>query len=240
MNQTLRVLVLSVVSVAALSGCMRMEMSLELSDHDTASGSYVMAIKEGAGEQLGATSDQEAADQLFGDLGEGIEGASVTEYNEDGYIGTKATFEDQSFAALNLDSDDMRISREGDEYVVAGTYGSNESADLGELPDDAVATLAITFPGKVVETNGTVEGNTVTWDLKQDSDDLYARGAASPDSGVPIWLWLAIGFVALVVIAGVVVLILGSRRSPGSAASAPTAAPLPQGQSFHPEDRRLD
>ncbi|WP_061963139.1 LppM family (lipo)protein [Demequina aurantiaca] len=240
MKQTLRILVLSVVSVVALSGCMRMEMSLELSDHDTASGSYVMAIKEGTGEQLGATSDQEAADELFGDLGDGIEGASVTEYHEDGYVGTKATFEDQTFADLNLNSDDMRISREGDEYVVAGTYGSGEAANLGELPDDAVATLAITFPGKVAETNGTVEGNTVTWDLKQQSDDLYARGAASGDSGMSLWLWLAIGFVALVVVAGVVVLILGSRRSPKATTPEPPAAPLPPRESFNPEDRRLD
>lgn len=234
MKSFARLGLVALVSVIVLSGCVRMQMSLELNEDDTASGTYVFALQEGLGESLGAATDSEAVDELFGMASGEIDGATVTEYNEDGFVGTQIEFEDQTFAELNLDSEDLKIIRDGDDYVVAGAFQQSEAASMGELPADAEMTLAITFPGSIVEANGTVVGNTVTWDLADAPDALYARGGASADGGFPLLGWLAIGFVLLVVLAGVVLLIMGTRRSSPEVPEAEASGAIDAGEASSP------
>ena len=233
MNNLTRVGGLAVVSVLLLTGCVRVQMDVTLNEDDTASGTYVLAVQEGVGESIGAASDADAVDELFGTVAGDLEGATATEYNQDGYVGTQVTFENQSFAELNLDSDDLKIVRDGDDYVVAGEVGGGETAELGDLPADAEMSLAITFPGPIAEANGVIEGNTVTWDLTDAPDKLYARGAAS-QGGFPLLAWLGIAFVLLVVLAGVVLLIIGSRRSSADAPQAESAVAIDEGNTDAP------
>ena len=61
------------------------------------------------------------------------------------------------------------------------------TGDLSQL-SDAQLSVAITFPGAVATTNGTLEGKTVTWNLSDGPATLEARGSAvateNPDTRI--------------------------------------------------------
>lgn len=96
--------------------------------------------------------------------------------------------------------------------------------------DSADATLKITFPGEVTDTNGSVKGTTVTWDLLTLTEAPYATGSAigSGDSGegIPSWVWIAIIGGAVVLVA---VIVIVANRSKGKAGdkTVPTAKKAP-------------
>lgn len=92
----------------------------------------------------------------------------VEPYNEDGYVGSQAYFEDLSFgevenlAELSDQSDGMfklHFERSGDLVSLDG------KVDLKKLPSDSSdVRFTIAFPTRVATTNGTREGDSiVTW-----------------------------------------------------------------------------
>lgn len=211
MKNLARAVALSVLSLAVLTGCMRIDMDLTLNPDDTMSGSIVMAVAEGTGESFGI-SDEELYEQMFSETDSGFPQGEVEEYSQDGYIGQKMTFTDEPFEEFSADTDGMQIYRDGDDYVVESNESFTEGTDVSQLPTDAEATLSVTFPGSVDETNGMLEGTTVTWNLFEDQEALYARGSASADVAFPVWLILLIGL-AVGVLIGVVVWLTLRRRS---------------------------
>jgi hypothetical protein len=170
----------------------------------------VVAIQEGAGEAMGTT-DQEFVDSMNEDNGtDDMVNAEVSEYNEDGYIGTRITFTDEPLESFS--GVDGSLVREGDNFVFTG----NAVEDTEGLPAEsgAIATMSITFPGKVGENNGTVKGNTVTWDLLTQAEAPYATGSAIGGGGglSPI-VFIIVGILLAAVIVGVILLV---RRNGGT------------------------
>ncbi|WP_084099792.1 hypothetical protein [Demequina sp. NBRC 110051] len=234
MTTVARTLLVALVSALALTGCIRVEMNVTLNDDDTISGDMLMAVQSGSGELLGVT-DDELIDQLFGDIDRSFPEGEATGFAEDDYVGKRVTFDNQPFSALDFDSDELSVIRDGDEYVVEGALAvSDQAGDLGDLPADARMTLALTFPGEVSETNGELDdsGRTVTWDLINGPETIEARGAATADDSFPWWIALGVGLV-LGVAAGVVLVVVTRRRSgsqersAGQPAQDPTETPLP-------------
>ncbi len=100
--------------------------------------------------------------------------------------------------------------------------------------DDMDSSLSITFPGKVTHADpkGKIDGNTVTWTDVHSFDQVKATGK---DSSGSIVLWIALGLVLLLVVAGIVLaIVLVSRSSKKKAALAgvpagayTSAAPYP-------------
>ncbi|WP_188521922.1 LppM family (lipo)protein [Isoptericola cucumis] len=220
---------LAAVGLVALAGCMKVDMDMTLSEDDTVSGSMVMAISNQLAETMGMEPGQ-LWDQAGGELQQDLpEGATQEPYSDDEYTGSEFTFTDapiENFSGGG--AEDLSITREGDEYVVTGTMDLSEGADqLGSMPDGVKDSfdvrIAVTFPGPVGETNGTVDGNTVVWTPQLgETTEIQARGAAEAGSSFPWWL---VGLVVgVLVLALVVVLVVRSRRS-GAAATAPQAGP---------------
>ena len=95
--------------------------------------------------------------------------------------------------------------------------------------------MSVTFPGEVSDHNGTLEGTTVTWDLMDAPDELYARGAASEGLDLPIFLIIGV-LVAVIVIAGAITFVVVRARSNNSVTTNPdeeslhTPAPSPDGE----------
>ncbi len=234
--RTVPVAALAVVALLGLSGCVRMDMDLTLSEDDTASGTVVVAFSDRLAEAMGTEPQelwQQGSDALAGEL---PEGATEQPYAEDGYTGGTYTFTEQPIGEIGgLGGEELSITREGDEYVVTGTMdltddtGELESAPP-ELVDEFDVRVAVTFPGEVVETDGEVLGtNTVEWRPPVgERTEMRARGsavtngmadasgggatdgddAASP--GFPWWVVGALGGVLLLAV--VVVLALRARR----------------------------
>ncbi|MDN4476013.1 hypothetical protein QQX09_09125 [Demequina sp. SYSU T00192] len=217
MTNRLRTLGLVAATALVLTGCLRVEMSIALNPDDTADGSFLMAIEKGSGEAFDV-SDDDLLEQFTADSEGDFETGTVEPYEDEDYIGTRVSFDDEPLGSFAGETDDdLAIVRDGDDYVVSGSMSDAEDEDLGSLPG-ADMVLSITFPGEVSEHNGTLEGTTVTWDLMDAPEELAARGSASPPSAFPVWAWPAIGAGALAVVAIAVVAVL--RRRGGTDESA--------------------
>ncbi|WP_062070705.1 LppM family (lipo)protein [Demequina sediminicola] len=242
MKTTARAVALSLLSVLVLSGCLKMEVNFTIQEDDTVSGDVVMAFEEGAGEALGM-SDEDLTTEMFTGTEDEFPEGEVSEYNEDGYIGQRITFENQPLSEFTGDDGSISITRDDDanEFIVEGPApGAGEQA-LGELPAEASMTMTVTFPGDVSDTNGVIspdDHTTVTWDLATTTDDVYARGGATEGSDFPLWIVLVAG-VALGLLIGIILwLTLRNKRDDNDTAedthdlaADSTFAPLPVDES---------
>lgn len=226
---------LGILVAVGLSGCMKMDMQLDLQSDDTVDGSMVFAIStavaELAGESPESIAEQMQADAL--DLGEG--GTTRTEPYDDGeYIGSTTYFEGKSLAEFD-DPDSVSIVREGDEFVVSGAFDLTEATEGADampgLTDSLDIRIAVSFPGAVSSHNGTLEGNTVVWQaVPGERLELEARGSAVEGGGgslpLPLPVLIGIGLVVLLLIGLILFLVLRPKR--GAAAAPATAYPAGQ------------
>ncbi|WP_455604361.1 LppM family (lipo)protein, partial [Cellulosimicrobium funkei] len=233
-------------------------MAITLNEDDTFDGSVVMAFSDEVAESMGSD-PQELWDQMGSEMeSEMPEGATQEPYAQDGYTGTKITYADQPIAQLDTGAaDSISVTREGDEYVVSGSMdmtGEEFNPDTGDAATDEMSRqmmegldikIAITFPGEVAESNGEVDGNTVTWTpVVGEVNEMTARGSAVPGgsagsgtdegtdegtddgatapdadssdgSGSSAWIWFLVGGLVLLGIIGLV-LWLVLRSKPGT------------------------
>jgi hypothetical protein len=230
--RTAVVAVLAAVGLLALAGCMRLDMDLTLSDDDTVSGTMTVAFSDQLAETMGMDPQElwdQAGDQVAADL---PEGSSQEPYADGEYTGTTVTFEDMPLEELSgAGTDELSITREDDEYVVQGTMNlSDDTGQMSSLPPGVADTfdvrIAVTFPGEVIETNGTVDGSTVEWrPAMGESTEISARGEASSGGlggGFPWWIVGVVVGIAVIVL--VAVLVVRSNRRSGTTGAAGTAA----------------
>ncbi len=167
---------------------MKVSADLRVSGDDTVSGTYIVAVETGAGAAVGLT-DEQAARQILDDAGlaANLTHSRERAYSGDGFTGTRVDFRDEPLASFAPTEERFGIVRDGDEFVVSGKATST-SADSSDVIKGADLTVSLTFPGPVSETNGTVEGTTVSWNLVGGPDELLARASAkaafSPWPGV--------------------------------------------------------
>lgn len=167
-------------------------MDLTLNEDDTADGSIVMAISDETAEALGQD-PQALWDQMGSEMESDLPpGATQEPYAEDGYTGTRLTYTDQPISSMSAGpTDDLSITREGDEFVVSGSMdlsdeemgmdGTDPESDemTRQMMEGFDVSISITFPGEVAETNGEVDGTTVTWTpVVGEVTEISARGSA--------------------------------------------------------------
>lgn len=181
-----------------------------------------------------STSDSTSADGSYGFSGLFSEGPGVEEapYEDEKFIGTTYTFKNvplENFAVDESNPSQISIVREGDKLITSGTLdlgggmaaettdGFSGSDDFSNqmfesLGESAEMKISITYPGQILETNGTVEGQTVTWTPKfGESLEMKAVVSAPPTNWALIGLF--IGAVVLVAAAVVVIIVLRRRKS---------------------------
>ena len=200
--------VLTAVAALALSGCVRVQAALALSDRDTVSGQLVVASlllrKEDKGPEL--TVPPELASKV-----------KTTPYTADGYVGNTVSFQDLTFPEVSLLTQTLtpggqyRLSfrRAGNLVTMAG------SADLSELPAErADVQLKVAFPGTVIQTNGVNDSGTVSWSPKPGTvTEFLATIEYTDQSGVSWTKWVTIvGAAAVGVALLVLVLALVTHR----------------------------
>lgn len=176
------------VLALTLSGCMRMHTSFVINEDDTIDGSMIMAISDEAAETAGMTADEmwaQASDSLTADMPAGI---TTTPYKQDGYTGEEFVYENTPLS--DASGSGMSITREGDEFVVTGELDlTEEELDGADTSGVDMASaldiqFSVTFPGEVIESNGVVDGSTVTWVATYGEIlVLDARGEASGSGG---------------------------------------------------------
>ena len=230
MKTLLRGLALSLFATVVLTGCIKIDASFVLHEDDTIDGTMLIAVQKGIGDSMGMSDEDLLSQMTEGSTPEDLDGATAEPYEDEDWVGQQITFSGQSLADVSEDDAGIGIVRDGDFFIVQGDPLADEtgddSVDLGGFPG-AEATMSVTFPGEVVETNGTVEGTTVTWDMFGMDEPMYAKGRASTGFVLPTWAWYAAGGALLLASGGIVAGVLISRRrsAPTTDAGAFVAAP---------------
>jgi hypothetical protein len=251
--KTLRAFGAALLAVS-LAGCMKMDMQLELSSDDTVDGSIIFALSRETADM--AESMGQDIDSMFEEMGttDLPENAEAEPYEDDDYVGQRYTFEDAALSEFS-EEDGFGITHEGDEFVVtgemdmtdAGAGGEGLGGELGtEMPDlegmmDSFdISLSITFPGEVVEHNGELDGNTVTWvPTPGEVLEINARAKDSSD-GPPVWLWVVIAAVVLAALVGLLFFLSRNRTKRQQEASSEAAAGAVSGAAVPPPPADAD
>jgi hypothetical protein len=220
MKRLARAVACALVTAVALSGCIRYNVDMTLSQDNTASGTIVIAVQKGVGHEMGLASDQDALTQLFG---ESPFGPNFTpkDYADGNWVGKSYTFSGVDITNLADLAPLFAVTRDGDNFSVNGAGAPLTEDQKKELPSGAESNVAITFPGPVIESNGTVKGNTATWNPFTMTGPIHATAKATgagAGSSFPTWTLIA-GGAALVILLGaaaVVVVLVRRRRNPAA------------------------
>ncbi|MEJ8282212.1 LppM family (lipo)protein [Pseudonocardia spirodelae] len=203
-------MLLAVLALLALTGCTRVQVAMAVQPDDTVDGTVVVATPDGAPDGRGPQMEVPA------DLQDKVE---TSPYDQDGFVGTRAAFEDLSFAEvsqLNLLGGSaagragLELRRVGERIAVQGR------ADLTTMPvDRSDVRLAISFPGEVVESDGEADGGTVTWEFTPGEVSQINASVISTDPNAPSILGWSLLLAGLVVVAaGAAVLLARRDRNP--------------------------
>jgi hypothetical protein len=200
----------------ALAGCMKVDAQVAISADDTVTGSIVMALDKRLAPLTGK-SEEQLVSGISLKPDDIARGTTVEPYQDASFVGRRYVFKDVPLREFHgTDQVSVTLAHDGRTYLLNGV------ADLRtvNLTDPAVQRFAslfsfsvsVTFPGKVVESNGTLSGRTVTWTPKAgESLPMHARAETSGFT----WLPWALGLgVFVVVVATVIGVVLFSRRLP--------------------------
>jgi hypothetical protein len=176
--------------VILLTGCVKLNIDLNVNSDDTVSGTMIVAFQD-----MGTINMQPT--QFYTPQ----EGMTVEPYKDDTYVGSKITFAKKTFKDFSLGSDSsgLSFSRDGNFIRVHGLIalaGSSNADDIKSNPFAGLLTggdirVSITMPGKITSAKGKVEGNKVTFTGKLGEDLVIdASSDTSPDNS---WIAFAIG-----------------------------------------------
>ncbi len=236
----------------ALSGCIKLDMDLTVRSDDKVDGVMILAVDKSLLELAGGSAEDAFKDGMTDAPfpTSDAQGGSVTaeKYDQDGKYGQKYTITGLPLSAFDGTDEDgepddsIKIVREGDFFVATGNLDMSDATggESGEGLPSALPTeltggfevrIALTFPGEVVESNGTVEGTTVSWTPKagesltikakaKATGDGSASSAASTATKVLPW---ALILLALLLVGGLVAALV-VRRGRREAGVAPESA----------------
>jgi hypothetical protein len=218
---------LAIFSVAVLSlsltGCIKLDMALEVNKDSTVSGTMIFAIADSLAEMSDESSD--SSDAASGLVDDNTEGVTITDYKEGGFTGKKYVFANVPFQAFNdggTEDGELRIKRDGNKITLSGSLDMGE-ASTGMEEDDwgadfanslmasADLKISIKFPAKVISSTGTIsaDGTTVSWTPKFGEKLDLTTTVQIPSSSIAI---IVGGILALILIVIAAFLIVNSRR----------------------------
>ncbi|GAB3646934.1 LppM family (lipo)protein [Glycomyces tarimensis] len=188
------------------SGCLRLDLELQIRPDDTVGGTFTAAWSEEFLEEARSGEDpieQSELDAFLEALLEGVPDAERSSYSAEGYVGQTASFTDRPLSEFaDLGGDEwgyLRITHEDRRYVLDGYWDLRANGFLE--PEDlerAEILIRVDFPAKVTAHNGELEGRAVTWTMTPGRQyELHAE--AEQYNGLA---WLAIGVGSLAVVLG--------------------------------------
>ena len=203
-------MLLLLFAVPLMAGCLKVNASITVSPDDKVSGEILAAVKP--------RDDKDKGPQFDQNMGFSTK-ISVSPYDADGYVGSRATFSDLTFAELpqlaNLSSDatgvDISLRRAGSLVILEGRV------DLTTVTDpDADVKFSAAFPGEVTSTNGDRVGTgVVEWTLKPGVVTTMSAQASYTDPSTRSFnvaaLWLGLAAFA---VAGLIAALAWRDRDP--------------------------
>lgn len=206
------------VVVLALSGCVKIDLDLEVNSDNTVSGSMILGVSK----EL--PNVQQVVDQLRSQLPPD----TVSEpWSDEQFVGFRVTYdklpidEFSTPTAANVGDTGLGLRREGNFFLV-GTPPDGSEPDGPDMSGlQPVYRVRLTFPGPVVEGNGTIDGNSIEW--TDNTVTPYAKARANSVVLVPVLI--GAGVVLILLAAGLlVVLAIRHQRTPQQAVPTTGAA----------------
>lgn len=236
---------------------MKVSAELTLKPNNTVDGTMILAMNRSLA-QLTGQDPKALADELNKQIlnGDNHPKSTRTEvYSDETFVGTKITFLDEPITTFNdssaspsasptdgtSSSDDLKIVRDGDDFVVSGSFdatssraGLDTSTDMSAFANGAHLLFAITFPGEVKQHNGTLKGRTVTWTPKLgERVEMNARRSALGGFAIPVSVWAVGGAVVLALLGLLIAWLLNRGRRKDVAGSGPGDDPRHQRPARH-------
>lgn len=230
--------------VAALSGCMQLNMGLTVNADDTVDGQLLLTAQKSL-----LTSQNKPVAAAFAELRQNIPApppGEETGYEDDKLFGTQISY--RKVPLKSFDTESVKLVRDGELYrftlpLDPSKYGGKVAQQKPQQQQAFLKLMAfeisVTFPGRVIDSNGTVNGRSVSWKVDSNQDkptELRAvaeappRPSASPaaaaDEGGFPWL-LIVGGVLLLLLLGAVGVLLVRRRQPAAPAAPGPTPPGP-------------
>ncbi|MFY1662292.1 MULTISPECIES: LppM family (lipo)protein [Micromonospora] len=240
--------------VAILSGCMQLNLGLTVNDDDTVSGQLLLTAPKSVLKQRNP--DPAVA---FAELRPNIPSlppGAETRYEDATSYGIQITYRKTPLAqftseSVNLvrDEDLYRFSLPLDPKKYGGKFGQQDPRQQQAFMTLMEFEISVTFPGRVLDTNGTINGRSVSWKVVANQPkpaELRAVAQAPPPpatspaavvtgNGSFPWLPVVAGVVVLLLVVAVAVVLLLRRRSRGAAPPAATpTGPAPAGTGAPP------
>jgi hypothetical protein len=198
------------VLAALLSGCARVQAALAVQPNDTVNGQIVVATP------AAGPNDKGPAVTLPPDLTSAVD---VSAYQQDGYVGSVLKFSQLPFDKVGElvkavgpagSAVKFQLRRAGGRVLVQG------AADLTTVSvDKADFQLKISFPGQIVESNGDIDDQTVSWTFTPGEVGDFDATVAYADPNAPSPVNWTIGLAVFVALASLVVVWLARRsRNP--------------------------
>jgi hypothetical protein len=199
-----------VLLTGLLGGCARVTARLAVSPGDTVMGEFVFATPAKTKDDRGPTVTMPP------DLAPDV---AVSAYSQDGYTGSLLRFSHLSFAQVAEltraafpagDRVQFNLRRAGGRVLVTG------SVDLTNVTvDKADFALKMSFPGRVVDASGEIDGGTVSWTFTPGEVRAISATVAYADPGAPSVLNWTVGLAGAVALAAFLVVLLARRaRNP--------------------------
>ncbi|WP_406079900.1 LppM family (lipo)protein [Micromonospora sp. NBC_00858] len=233
--------------LAVLSGCMQLNMGLTVNADDTVDGQLLLTAQKSL-----LSSRNKNIPAAFAELRQNIPAlppGEETGYQDEKLFGTQINYRKAPLAGFDTES--VKLVRDGDFYrftlpldpaKYGGTIAQQNPQQQQAFLKLMSFEISVTFPGRVIDTNGTVNGRSVSWKVDSNQDkptELRAvaeappRPSASPvdaaDGGGFPWLLIVGGLLLLLLLAAVGVLLLRRRRPTAPAAPGPTSPGPPAG-----------
>ncbi|THV43525.1 LppM family (lipo)protein [Glycomyces buryatensis] len=188
----------------ATTGCLRLDLGLEVAPDDTVNGSFTAAWSEDFLESASTGENplsRAELDAFLNALLDGVPDAERVPYDDHGFVGQTAEFSGRpltEFAEFGGDEwGYLRITHEDRRYLLDGHWDLRTAGFLDtESFEGAEILLSVNFPARVAEHNGELDGRTVTWTMTPGEQyDLSAE--AVQYNG---WAWFAASVASLVVV----------------------------------------
>ncbi|MGX1617126.1 LppM family (lipo)protein [Micromonospora chalcea] len=231
--------------VAILSGCMQLNLGLTVNDDDTVSGQLLLTAPKSVLRQRNPDPAVAFA-QLRPNIPSLPPGAE-SRYEDATSYGIQITYRKTPLAqftseSVNLVRDDdlYRFSLPLDPKKYGGMIGQQDPRQQQAFMTLMAFEISVTFPGRVLDTNGTVTGRSVSWKVVANQPkpaELRAVAQAPPPpatspaavvtgNGSFPWLPVVGAVVVLLLVAAVaLVLLMRRRRSRGGPDATATADP---------------
>jgi hypothetical protein len=227
-----------------LAGCMQLHMSLTVNADDTVDGQLLLTA-----EQSLLTSGGKTLEQGFADLRQNIPAlppGEETVYKDQKKYGATIAYTKTPLSKFNSESIKLvknngtyRFTLPLDPKLYGGKFATTSPQNQETFMKLMSFEIQITFPGRVLASNGTEIGQTVSWQVKANEPKpaeltataeipavataTAAAGQSGTGGGFP-WPLLAGGVVVLLGIAVTAVLLL---RRPGTASPPEAGSPEP-------------